>query len=78
MFARVIDDACEVYTVKPDGSSPRRLTFTKGNDAHMAWSPDGEYIVFRSSRMGVKDEVVYTDAPQGETSHNPGRTCHER
>jgi TolB protein len=64
MFARQIDGDYEVYTIQPDGSSPRRLTFTKGNDAHMAWSPDGEYIVFTSSRMGFKDEVVYTDAPQ--------------
>jgi TolB protein len=64
MFARQTGDAYEVYTIKPDGSSARRLTFTKGTDAHMAWSPDGEYIVFTSSRMGFKDEVAYTDAPQ--------------
>lgn len=64
MFSRLIDGAYEIYTVKPDGSSSKRLTFTRGNDAHMAWSPDGEYIVFASSRMGFKDEVVYTDAPQ--------------
>ncbi len=37
---------------------------THGNDAHESWSPDGEYILFASSRMGFKDEVVYTDAPQ--------------
>jgi TolB protein len=30
----------------------------------MAWSPDGESIAFASSRMGFKDEGVYTDAPQ--------------
>jgi Tol biopolymer transport system component len=30
----------------------------------MAWSRDGKYIEFTSSRMGFKDEVVYTDAPQ--------------
>lgn len=41
-----------------------RLTFTRGNDAHMAWSPDGEFIVFVSSRLGFKDEAPYTDAPQ--------------
>ena len=64
MFSRLVDGAYEVYTIKPDGTSKKRLTFTHGNDAHMAWSPDGEYIVFASSRMGFKDEVVYTDAPQ--------------
>ena len=42
----------------------KRLTYAHGNDAHMAWSPDGEHIVFASSRMGFKDEVTYTDAPQ--------------
>jgi TolB protein len=64
MFSRLIEDAYEIFTIKTDGSSPKRLTFTRGNDAHMAWSPDGEYISFASSRMGYKDEVLYTDAPQ--------------
>jgi Tol biopolymer transport system component len=64
MFSRLVDGAYEVHTIKPDGTGIKRLTFTRGNDAHMAWSPDGEYIVFTSSRMGFKDEVVYTDAPQ--------------
>jgi TolB protein len=64
MFSRLVDGAYEVYTIKPDGTSVKRLTSTHGNDAHMAWSPDGEHIVFASSRMGFKDEVTYTDAPQ--------------
>lgn len=64
MFSRLIEGAYEIYTIKPDGTSLKRLTFTHGNDAHMAWSPDGEYIAFASSRMGFKDEVLYTDAPQ--------------
>lgn len=64
LFARLIDGAYELFTIKPDGTGLNRLTHTHGNDAHEAWSPDGEYIVFASSRMGFKDEVVYTDAPQ--------------
>jgi Tol biopolymer transport system component len=64
MFSRQVDGAYEIYTIKPDGTGLKRLTSTHGNDAHMAWSPDGEQIAFASSRMGFKDEVVYTDAPQ--------------
>jgi len=64
MFSRLVDEAYEIYTINPNGSSIKRLTSTRGNDAHMAWSPDGEYIAFASSRMGYKDEVLYTDAPQ--------------
>ena len=64
MFSRLIDGAYEIFTIKPDGRALKRLTNTHGNDAHQGWSPDGEFIVFASSRMGFKDEVVYTDAPQ--------------
>jgi Tol biopolymer transport system component len=54
----------DIYTIKPDGTSLKRLTKGQGNDAHMSWSSDGQYIAFASSRMGFKDEVTYTDAPQ--------------
>ena len=64
VFARLVDEAYEVYTIKPNGTGLKRLTYTHGNEAHMAWSPDGESIAFASSRMGFKDEGVYTDAPQ--------------
>lgn len=64
MFSRQADGDYEIYTVKPDGTGVKRLTFSKGNDAHMAWSPDGEHIVFASTRLGFKDEAIYTDAPQ--------------
>jgi TolB protein len=64
MFARQIDGAYDIFTIKPDGTSLKRLTNGKGNDAHMSWSFDGESIAFASSRMGFKDEVAYTDGPQ--------------
>ena len=64
MFARQIDGAYDIFTIHPDGTSLMRLTTGKGNEAHMSWSLDGEAIAFASSRMGFKDEVAYTDAPQ--------------
>jgi Tol biopolymer transport system component len=64
MFSRLEQGDYEIFTIKPDGTGVRRLTSSPGNDAHQGWSPDGERIVFASSRMGFKDEVIYTDAPQ--------------
>jgi Tol biopolymer transport system component len=64
MFSRLAAGDYDIYTIKPDGTGLKRLTNSHGNDAHQAWSPDGEQIVFASSRLGFKDEGVYTDAPQ--------------
>ena len=64
MFSRFADGEYDIYTIKPDGIGVKRLTNSHGNDAHMAWSPDGTHIVFASARMGFKDEMTYTDAPQ--------------
>jgi TolB protein len=64
MFSRHAQGDYQIYTVKPDGTGVKRLTYTRGTDAHQAWSADGEHIVFASSRMGFKDELTYTDAPQ--------------
>lgn len=64
MFSRQAEGDYEIYTIKPDGTGLRQLTHSRGNDAHMAWSPDGEHIAFASTRMGFKDEVPYTDSPQ--------------
>jgi Tol biopolymer transport system component len=46
VFSRQAEGDYEIYTVKPDGTGVKRLTFSHGNDAHMAWSPDGEQIAF--------------------------------
>lgn len=54
----------EVFTIHPDGTGLKQLTHIHGNDAHLAWSPDGERLLFCSSRMGFKDEVVLIGAPQ--------------
>ena len=64
MFSRQTGGNYQVFTIKPDGTDAKQLTFTHGNDTHMGWSPDGEHIAFTSSRMGFKDEMSYTDSPQ--------------
>jgi TolB protein len=64
MFSRFAENDYEIYTIKPDGTSLKRLSYAHGNDAHQGWSPDGQRIVFASSRLGFKDEMTYTDAPQ--------------
>jgi Tol biopolymer transport system component len=63
-FVRKVNGDFDVFTVRPDGKDARQLTHSKGNDAHPAWSTDGEKIVFASTRMGFKDEALYTSAPQ--------------
>ncbi|HKS72908.1 MAG TPA: hypothetical protein VJQ82_06890 [Terriglobales bacterium] len=63
-FMRRVNGFFEVMTIHPDGTGLKQLTHTRGNEAHIAWSPDGERILFTSSRMGFKDEVFYTNNPQ--------------
>ena len=53
-----------VFTIRPDGTGLKQLTDMHGVNAHLAWSPDGERLLFCSSRMGFKDEVVLIGAPQ--------------
>ena len=63
-FVRKIADDFEVLTIRPDGKDVSQLTHTRGNDAHVSWSSDGERLAFSSSRMGFKDEALNTNAPQ--------------
>jgi Tol biopolymer transport system component len=63
-FTRKVAGSFNIFTIHPDGTRLKQLTHTRGDDAHGAWSPDGEWIVFASSRMGFKDEVTLTNAPQ--------------
>jgi TolB protein len=51
------DTGPSVWTMKPDGSSPRILN-DNGTDA--TWSPDGQYIAFGSLRQSE-----FPNAPQG-------------
>jgi Tol biopolymer transport system component len=62
---RMPDTDFEVFTMRPDGSDVKRLTSTRGADAHATWSNDGREIWFESSRTGFKDEAaLYDTSPQ--------------
>ena len=67
-FMRLIDGFFQILTIHPDGTEMKQLTHTKGNEAHMAWSPDGRWMLFTSSRMGFKDDALLTNnqQPYGE------------
>src|SRR5437588_3629286 len=57
-FASGRDGSPEVYTMNPDGSDVRRLTFDSKSDARNqnsvpVWSPDGSKIAFTHSHIVV-------------------------
>jgi dipeptidyl aminopeptidase/acylaminoacyl peptidase len=41
-----------LYSVAPDGSTPRRLTFTDAQEQAPAWSPDGNKIAYERRATG--------------------------
>jgi len=45
-------NAYDIYTANADGSEPKKLFASKGYDAEATISPDGQSIVFTSSRDG--------------------------
>jgi Tol biopolymer transport system component len=58
----------EVYTVRPNGSSVRQLTFNDAGDYRPDWSPDGRQITFTSDRDG--DFEVYLMDADGSDQTN--------
>jgi Tol biopolymer transport system component len=65
---RQVNTGFQIFSIRSDGQELRQLTNSPGNNAHAGCSPDGEWILFASDRMGFKDEVLYTHVmqPQGE------------
>jgi len=47
----------EIWKANANGTSPQRLSSTSGDNDHPAYSPDGQWVLFRSDRDG--NEEVY-------------------
>ena len=54
------DQVNDLWIVPTDGSAkPRRLTFTKGGESGVAWSPDSRRIAFSARREGDEVSQIY-------------------
>ncbi|MCA1576750.1 MAG: S9 family peptidase [Acidobacteria bacterium] len=54
------DQVSDLWIVSADGSArPRRLTFSKGGESGVAWSPDSKQIVFSARREGDEASQLY-------------------
>ena len=54
------DQVSDLWIVPTDGSTrPRRLTFSKGGESGVAWSPDSRQIVFSARREGDEVSQLY-------------------
>ncbi len=56
-YAWDYDPEMDIYAVPMAGGEPRRLTDARGYDAEGAYSPDGEWIVFASTRDAFNREL---------------------
>src|SRR6185436_13800688 len=52
----------DIWVANEDGTSPARLTDSRGRDIYPRFSPDGRWIAFSSNRYGNNDVFV---APAG-------------
>ena len=54
------DQVSDLWIVPADGSAkPRRLTFTKGGESGVAWSPDSQRLAFSAKREGDEANQIY-------------------
>lgn len=60
-FTGKYDGNTDVYIVPAAGGEPRRLTWHPGPDVAVGWSPDGQSVLFHSTRSTPRDlEQLFT------------------
>jgi len=62
------DDPWQICVMDADGANVTVLTDSEGDDTTPAWSPDGEHIVFVSTRDGNRE--IYVMDPDGHNQVN--------
>ena len=68
VFDAVIGGNSDVYVVRSNGGSVRRLTSEPSTDGIPSWSADGRWIYFASTRAGVTPDVWRIPAGGGEAT----------
>ena len=58
VFTSIRDGDMDVYTMNPDGSGVKRLTYELGYDGGPVFSPDGQWIVYRAHHPTSPDEIA--------------------
>lgn len=66
----------EIFTVRPDGTGLRQLTFNRADDYGPDYGPDGDRITFTSDRDGASDDVddVFVMKEDGSDQENLTRS----
>ena len=65
-FTGEYDGNRDVYVVPTAGGEPRRITYHPGPDTAIAWTPDGQSILFTSSRDSETDpQKLFTTSLHG-------------
>src|SRR5688572_18496067 len=61
------DQVSDLWVVPADGGAkPRRLTFSKGGETGVAWSPDSQRLAFSAKREGDEVNQIYVlDVAEG-------------
>jgi dipeptidyl aminopeptidase/acylaminoacyl peptidase len=67
----VFDDFEDLFVASIDGTGLRRITTEPGSEFDGAWSPDGEWLVYRDSRRGINnDDEIYVVRADGTEPRN--------
>jgi tricorn protease len=65
-FEGEYDGNRDVFVIPAEGGTPRRLTWHPGQDVPVAWTPDGQRVLFISDREAYADFTrLYTVALEG-------------